>query len=188
MADLREVGKVQEDVGKLLNDIKGIKKFFTDKEADFFTSSGREITEGILQTSFLLFKMDLQKTKVHPLYGEAKVKHYMTPVEIFGRINVEVEDPKYQVKQGLTKKGFGNFTAHIYIDQLRDLDLIEKEQGNVIITKMKGGDYIGYKGQFYKIYDDGYSQISNKHSWGGDRRFYITIKAFEVDEDIMRGR
>jgi hypothetical protein len=50
------------------------------------------------------------------------------------------------------------------------------------------GHFIGYKGQFYKIVDDGYSQISNEFSWAGDRRFYITIKAVEVDEDIFQGR
>ena len=50
------------------------------------------------------------------------------------------------------------------------------------------GDFINYKSQFYQITDDGYSQINNQHSWAGDRRFYITIKAIEVDEDIMKGR
>jgi len=188
MADINEIGKNQEDVSKLLHDVKGLKTFFSDKEADFFTNTGREITEEILQTSFLLFKIDYKKTKVHPLYGEAKIKHYLSPIEIFGRINVEVTDPSYQTKGGLTKKGFGNLTAHIYLEQIRELDLIEREDGNIIITKIKMGDYVNYKGQFFQIIDDGYSQISNKHSWAGDRRFYITIKGVEVDEDIMKGR
>lgn len=188
MTDIRKIGTNQEDVNKLLNDVKGIKLFFSDKEADFFTSTGREITEDILQSSLLLFKIDYKKTKLHPLYGESKIKHYLPPIEIFGRINVEVTEPSYQTKGGLIKKGFGNLTAHIYIEQLRELELIEKEQGNIIITKIKMGDYVNYKGQYYQITDDGYSQISNKHSWGGDRRFYISIKACEIDEDIMKGR
>lgn len=188
MSDIEEIGKQQEDVEKSLNVKKGINLFFTDKEAAFFTSVGREITEEILQSSFLLFKIDLKKTKIHPLYGEAKVKHFLNPIEIFGRINVEVTDPTFQTKGGLVKKGFGNLTAHIYIEQLRDLNLVEKDDGNVIITSIKTGEYINYKGQYYQIYDDGHSQIDNKHSWAGDRRFYITIKAIEVDEDIMKGR
>ncbi len=188
MSDIEEIGKKQEDVNKLLSDVKGSKMFFSDKEADFFTSAGREITEEILQTSFLLFKINYKKTKVHSLYGESKVKSYLPPIEIFGRINVDVAETSYHTKGGLVKKGFGNLTAHIYIDQLKDLDLIDKENGNIIITKIKMGDFINYKGQFYEITDDGHSQISNKHSWAGDRRFYITIKATEVDEDIMKGR
>lgn len=188
MSDIREIGKNQEDVEKLLNDVKGSELFFTDKEATFFTETGREITENVLQTSFLLFKIDLKKTKVHPLYGESKVKNYLSPIEIFGRINVEVDNPSYHAKGGLVKKGFGILTAHIYIEQLRELDLVDKDLGNIIITKIKMGEYINYKGQYYEIIDDGHSQISNKHSWGGDRRYYITIKGKEVDEDIMKGR
>jgi len=188
MADINEIGKKQEDVQKLLNDVKGLKTFFSDKEAAFFTDAGRELTEGVLQTSFLLFKIDLNKTKVHALYAEAKVKHYLPPIEIFARINVEVLDPTYHTKGGLVKKGFGNLTAHIYIEQLRELDLMEKEEGNVIITKIKMGEYINYKGQYYEITDDGHAQINNQHSWAGDRRFYITVKAKEIDEDIMKGR
>ena len=188
MTDIREIGKNTDEVNQLLNDIKGIQKFFSDKEASFFTNSGREITENILQTSFLFYKIDLKKTRVHPLYGESKQKVYFPPIEIFGRINVEVEEPSYQSKGGITKKGFGKFIAHIYIDQLRELDLIDRENGNMIVTKIKMGDFINYKGQYYKITDDGYSQISNKHSWAGDRRFYISIKGIEVDEDIMKGR
>ncbi len=188
MSNIGEIDKNQEDVEKLLNDTKGIKSFFGDKEANFFTSAGREISENILQTSFLLFKIDLKKTKSHPLYGESKTKHYLPPIEIFGRINVEVINPSFHTKGGLVKKGFGELSAHIYIEHLRELNLIEKEKGNIIISKIKSGDYIGYKGQYYEITDDGHAQISNKHSWGGDRRFYITIKGKEVDEDIMKGR
>ena len=188
MSDLREIGKQQEDVNKLLNDVKGLKTFFTNKEATLFTNAGRELVEGILQTSFLLFRIDYSKTKTHALYSESKVKNYFPPIEIFGRLNVEVQDPSFHSKGGLVKKGFGLLTAHIYIEQLRELELVERENGNIIVTKIKMGDYINYKGQYYEIVDDGYSQISNKHSWGGDRRFYITIKGKQIDDDIMKGR
>lgn len=188
MNKLNEIENQHDDVKKLLNDTKGIKTFFSDKEADFFTSAGREITEEILQTSFLLFKIDYTKTKTHVLYGESKKKYFYEPIEIFARINVEVLDPSYQIKNGIIKKGFGNLTAHIFIDQLRQLQLIDKEEGNIIITKIKMGDFINYKGQYYQIIDDGHSQISNKFSWAGDRRFYISIKAIEIDEDVMKGR
>ena len=108
---------------------------------------------------------------------------------MFGRINLETQDPTYQVTGGIEKKGLGNLTAHIYIEQLEELGLITKQEGtNVIVSGIKMGHFIGYKGQFYKIVDDGYSQISNEFSWAGDRRFFFTIKAVEVDEDIFQGR
>ncbi|GIV43991.1 MAG: hypothetical protein KatS3mg035_1114 [Bacteroidia bacterium] len=189
MADLTEIGRNPENFDAHEAKPKGIQIFFGEKERNFFSSVGREITEKVLQESFLLYRIDLQKTQVHKLYGQAKRKVWLPEIQIFGRINVEVEEPTYQVSGGIEKKGMGKFTAHVYLDHLEELGLITKEQGtNVIVSGIKMGHFIGYKGQFYKIVDDGYSQISNEFSWAGDRRFYITIKGVEVDEDIFQGR
>ena len=188
MNNVDEIGKKPEQFQEHENDLKGIKKFFGEKEATFFHSTGREITEEILQESFLLYRIDLQKTKTHKLYGEAKVKNWLPEIEIFGRINVEVSDPTTHVKGSLIKKGLGNFVAHIYLEHLEELKLVTRKSDNEIITGIKTGDFIAFKGQFYEIYDDGYAQITNKHSWAGDRRFYISIKAFEVDDDIFKAR
>ena len=65
------------------NSQKGIKKFFGEKERRFFESSGREITEEILQESFILYRIDYQKTRTHDLYCESKKKVHLTPVEVF---------------------------------------------------------------------------------------------------------
>lgn len=188
MADLNEIGQNPDNMNSADAKPKGIELFFTDKERAFFTNAGREITEGILQESFLLYRIDLEKTQTN-FYGQAKKKVWLPEIEIFARINVEAQAPKYGVKGAIERKGMGNLTAHIYLDHLEELGLITKQEGtNVIVSGIKMGHFIGYKGQFYKIIDDGYSQISNEFSWGGDRRFFITIKGIEVDEDIFQGR
>ena len=183
-----EIGKNPEGMDSAEAKPKGIELFFGSKERAFFTNSGREITEGVLKESFLLYRIDLQKTQTD-FYGQSKKKVWLPEIEIFGRINVETKDPEYYVKGAVEKKGMGNFTAHVYLDQLEELGLIVRQQGtNVIVCGIKMGHFIGYKGQFYKIIDDGYSQISNEYSWGGDRRFFITIKGVESDEDVFQGR
>ena len=162
--------------------------FFGDKEMAFFINAGREITEGILKESFLLYRIDLQKTQTD-FYGQSKKKVWLPEIEIFGRVNVETKEPEYHVKGAVEKKGMGNFTAHIYLEHLEELGLIVIQQGtNIIVSGIKMGHFIGFKGQFYKIVDDGYSQISNEFSWAGNRRFFITIKGVEVDEDVFQGR
>jgi len=188
MSDINEIGKKPQKFNEHENHLKGIDTFFGDKEASFFQTVGREISEKVLQESFLLYKIDLKKTKVHGLYGESKVKRWLPEIEIFARIDVEVTDPTLHVKGGLVKKGMGKFTAHIYIDHLEELGLITRKSDNEIISDIKIGDYVAFKGQYYEIVDDGYSQISNKYSWAGDRRFYITIKGIEVDEDVFKAR
>jgi len=188
MSDLDEIGKKPERFTEHEAKPKGVSLFFGDKERDFFSSAGREITEEIILESFLLYRIDLEKTKTHALYGEAKKKVWLSEIQIFGRINVEVLEPDYHVKGGLVKKGMGALIAHVYLEQLEELGLVEKNEGSEVITSIKMGDFIGFKGQFYKITDDGHSQISNEYSWGGDRRFYITIGGIEVDEDIFKAR
>jgi hypothetical protein len=168
---------------------KGINLFFGDAEAAFFSSAGREITENIVQESMLLYRVDLEKTSVHPLYGEAKRKVWEPEVRIFGRIDVDKAAPTYQVAGGIEKKGMGELTAHIYIEHLEELGLLlRKDNNQAIVLDIRTGSFLAFKGQFYKVVDDGYSQLSNEFAWAGDRRFYVTIKAIEVDEDIFQGR
>ena len=188
MADLNEIGQKPKRFEEHETKPKGIKLFFGEKEAKFFHAAGSEITEDILQESFLLYRIDLKTTKTHRLYAEAKKKEWLPEIQIFARINVEVQEPTQHMPGGPAKKGFGNFTAHIYVEHLEELGLVERKGQNEIITGIKMGDFTAFKGQYYKIYDDGYSQISNQYSWAGDRKFFISIKGVEVDEDIFKAR
>ena len=99
-----------------------------------------------------------------------------------------MEDPTFQVTGGISKKGLGKFAAHIYVEHLEELGLISRKSDNEIISGIRMGDFLEFKGQYYKIIDDGHSQISNKHSWAGDRKFYISIKGVEVDEGVFKAR
>jgi len=188
MADLNEIGQKPDEFNNHEAKPKGIELFFGEAERAFFSQAGREITENVVQESFLLYRIDLQKTKTHKLYGQAKKKVYLPEIQIFGRTNVEALKPEYAVAGGVEKKGMGQFTAHIYLEHLEELGLVDKKNDNEVITGIKMGHFLGYKGQYYKIVDDGHSQISNEYSWAGDRRFFITITAVEVDEDIFKAR
>ena len=50
------------------------------------------------------------------------------------------------------------------------------------------GDFLYHKGNYYEVIDDGSSNIDNKHSWGGDKLFSITIMAIEVNSDVFNAR
>lgn len=190
MADLNEIGKQPDGFNNSEATPDGIGLFFGDKERAFFSQVGREITEEILQESFMLYRIDLKRTETHSLYGQAKSyqKVWKPEVKIFGRIDVESVEPEYMADGGLVKKGFGKFTAHIYMDQLEELGLVKYEQNQLTVFDLNNGDFVGFKDEYYKIINNGYAQISNEFSWGGDRRFYITISGIEVDEDIFKAR
>lgn len=166
-----------QEAKKLDDAQKGIKLFFGEKERRFFENSGREITEEILQESFVLYRIDYQKTQTHDVYGESKNKKHLPPVEVFGRINVEATGPEYLSQGGLIRKGYGNITASIYVSHLDELD-----------AEVRMGDFVYHKGNYYEITDDGSSNVDNQHSWGGDKLFSITIKGVEVNSDVFNAR
>ena len=186
MSNLDDLNKRPDDAERNLSEKKGIDLFFGDKEMDFFDTVGKEITNDIVNTSFILYRIDLVRTKTHALYGEAIVKEYKSPIEIFGRLNVISEGPKYRTNHGVVKQGMGEFTGSLYLSHLEEIGLIE-EDGSDLIVDLNKGDFIAYKGQFYEVYDDGYSQIANEFSIAADRRLWLKIKAKEVDKDIFNG-
>lgn len=183
--DLRGVQRPKESEENL-GTKDGIDLFFGNKEANFFDTVGREITINVLKESFVLYRIDLKRTNTHSLYGESIIKEYKEPIEVFGRINVEVEDPSMRTKKGITKQGMGKLTASLYLSHLEDLGILERN-GNDFSIDMKKGDFISHKGQFYEIWNDGYAQISNQFSYASDRRAFLTITAKEVDRDVFNG-
>ena len=156
---------------------KGIDLFFGEKERLFFDSAGRELVNGILKESFILYRIDYSKTNTHKLYGEAKKKVYKTPVEIFGRINVEVESPEYMTSGGIIKKGFGKITADVYRTHLDELNV-----------NPKMGDYMYREGHYYEIVDDGSSNIANEQSYAGDIVFSIKIVGIRIKDDVFKAK
>jgi len=174
---LRRDDKKTEEAKKLDTSQKGIDLFFGDKERTFFENAGKEITIGILQESFILYRIDNKRTKTHKLYGESKKKEYLDPVEVFGRINVESSGPEFFTKGGVTRKRFAKIEAHIYLSHLEELG-----------ATIKNGDYAYHKGNYYEIIDDGSANIGNEFAFGGDKLFYITVKGVEVNGDVFKAK
>ncbi len=174
--------EAQENLAKK----KGASLFFGEAEALFFDQVGREIVNDILLESFILYRVDLKKTRTHSLYGEAIIKETQPPIEVFARINVEVGDPTYRTQKGITKQGMGDLTASLYLSHLEELGILQRDGADISID-MKKGDFISHKGQFYEIWNDGYADISNQFSFAGDRRAFLTIKAKEIDRDVFNG-
>lgn len=156
---------------------KGIDMFFGEKERTLFESLGKELVHGMLKESFLLFRIDLKRTKVHEVYGESKKKVWLPPVEIFGRINVEATGPEYLSPGGIIRKGFGKLTAEVYNSHIEELEV-----------HIRMGDFMYHKENFYEIIDDGSSNTSNEYAFGSDKIFFRRILGVEVNSDVFKAR
>lgn len=186
MADVNEIGGQPQEQGDNQRP-KGIRIFMSEKNAAYLARMGRQLTETILNESFILYRVDMKRTEPN-FYGESKKKVYKDPVELWGRIGIESEPVGYQTVGGIMKRNVGTMTAHVYLDHIEEKGLLIKKDGQHIQLDLKVGDFIMFKGQYFVITDDGFSQLDNEFSFGGDRRFAITIKAVEVDEDRFKAR
>jgi hypothetical protein len=185
--DINEITGQPQEQNEHEDAPKGVNLFIGEEDIAFYTEVGREVTEHFLQESFLLYRVDLQKISPN-LYGESKKKPFRPPVEVFGRLDIESVPVSYQVPGGIMKRGQGSMTAHVYLEHLTELGLLIRRDGQHVRLDLKVGDYIMFKGQYFEIKDDGFSQLNNEFAYVGDRRFYVTIKAVEVDEDRFRAR
>jgi hypothetical protein len=73
-------------------------KFSLGRDLDFFHSIARELVDTVIENTFVLFKIDLNATKVN-IYGESLNKTWHPGVELFGLVD---KDP-----EGVIYEGFG---------------------------------------------------------------------------------
>jgi len=149
--DLNDIGRKPQEVEDHNSTQKGVRMFFGKEEAELFSSLGREITEGWLQESFLLYRIDLQQTSVHPLYGETKHKVYKESVEVFGRINTQSEDTTMHIDGGPIKRGHATMEAHLYLEHLQELGLVVLENDQDVVMDLKWGTTWNLKVSFSKF-------------------------------------
>ena len=187
MSDINELEGQPEEQREHEAEPQGIRIFMGDQDVAFLSAVGRELSEGWLKESFILYRVDMSKTRVN-FYGESKRKVYKEPVTVFGRIQIESVPVSFHVAGGIIKRGVGSMTANLYLEHLEEVGLLIRKDGQLLQLDLKVGDFIMFKGQYFEIKDDGFSQLNNEFSYGGDRRFAITIKAIEVDEDKFKAR
>ena len=69
----------------------------------------------------------------------------------------------------------GDMAAGIFREHLTELDV-----------EVNVGDFIGYQGKFYEVYDAGYNLDALDRKWAADREFMWYILAKVVTADIFK--
>ena len=76
-------------------------KFLQTRDIEFFKSIAREVVDDVIQNTIVLFKINMNETKVN-IYGEAMNKTWYPGVEVFALVDKEPESVRYE--------GFGSET------------------------------------------------------------------------------
>ena len=102
-------------------------KFVSERDVAFFKGIARELVDDFIQTALVLFKININETKVN-IYGESTNKSWYPGVEVFGLIDKEPESVSYE--------GFGSDTNQSIVFKLDRWMLEERgiypEVGDII--------------------------------------------------------
>ena len=150
----------------------GLPIFFGTAEETLFKLLGRELVETLVNQHFSLFRVDVAATE-SDLYGESKHKIYLPVVEVDARI--QILDNDVVSEGGIRRLSKGDMNAWTYIEHLDELGI-----------EIKTGDFIGFQGKFYEIFDPGYDKDSMDKKFAGDYDFMREIFAKVVHYDIFK--
>ena len=150
----------------------GLPIFFRDAEEKLMIALGRELTEGLINQHCVVYSISVDKTESN-FYGESKNKIYNKMTEIIGRI--QIADVDVVSEGGVRRVAKGDMNLWAYNEHLT-------EEGLVINV----GDYVGYAGKFYEVYDAGINKDALDRKFAGDREYFTEVLAKAVSEDIFK--
>ena len=111
-------------------------KFISERDVAFFKGLAREIVDDVVQNAIVLFKINLNETKVN-LYGESINKTWHPGIQLYALINKELESATYE--------GFGANTMQNVEFRLDRFTCEEKNLYPEI------GDIIFFDSSYYEI-------------------------------------
>ena len=142
-------------------------KFLQARDIDLFKSIAREVVDDVIQNTIVLFKINMNETKVN-IYGEALNKTWYPGVELYALYSKSPEDVVYE--------GFG---PEMQQNITFKLDRMMCEEKNVY---PEVGDVIFFDTSYYEIDNTNEIQFI-----GGspDNNFSIVCETFMVSKSTL---
>jgi len=144
--------------------------FFNNKERDLVKQVNDELIERVVGQQILYYPLDVDKTNYHSLYGEAIVKTFLSPVQVYALVEWGGIQTQYSADIGMDK--ISNITVHFHKRRLtEDQDLFVRE-----------GDFLRYGDIYYEIV----SLSEPKQMFGQiDHRMTISASCVRAKEGLF---
>ena len=142
-------------------------KFISERDVAFFKGLAREVVDDIVQNAIVLFKINLNETKVN-LYGESINKTWHPGVQLYALINKETETSTYE--------GFGSDTMQ-NIEFRLDRFMCEEKNSYPEI-----GDIIYFDSSYYEIDNTNEVQFVGGQTYNN---FSIVCSTFMVNSSAL---
>lgn len=166
--------------------IKRNTKFFSGEDFDLELDFAKEYIEQDANQTIILYRVDLEKTKVNDVYKEASKDsiRFLTPIEL--PVVYEISDAEMKAYGTKTQKGIysqtGKLTFSVLISTL-------EEYG----CDISRGDYVGVQidsthREYFTVTDDGrVGATANKFSMYGTKPYARKIECASVDLGEFNG-
>ena len=142
-------------------------KFVSNRDVTFFKGIARELVDEVIQNTLVLFKINLNETKVN-IYGESMNKTWYPGVEVFGLIDKEPESAVYE--------GFGADTNQNIVFKLDRWMLEEKN----IYPEI--GDIIFWNESYFEIDNTNEIQMVGGQTYNN---FSVVCSTFMVSKSSL---
>lgn len=142
-------------------------KFVLGRDVEFFKSIARELVSDIVQVPIVLFKVNINETKVN-IYGEAMNKTWYPGVELYALVDKEPESARYE--------GFGLDTDQNVTFKLDRWMLEEKNSYPEV------GDIINWNGGYFEIDNTNEIQLVGGQSYNN---FSVVCSTFMVSKSNL---
>lgn len=166
--------------------IKRNTKFFSGEDFDLELEFAKEYLEQDANQTVILYRVDLDKTKVNDIYHEASKDaiRFFPPIEL--PVIYEIGDAELKAYNNKIQKGMYAKTGKLTFSVL----LSTLEENNCDISR---GDYIGVQidpthREYFTVTDDGrVGATSNKFTMYGTKPYARTIQCASVDLGEFNG-
>lgn len=166
--------------------IKRNTKFFSKEDFDLEIELAKEYIEQDANQTIILYRVDLNKTKVNDIYKEASKDaiRFLPPIEL--PVIYEIEDSELKAYGNRIQKGVyaqtGKLKFSILLSTLEEYD-----------CDISRGDYIGVQidsihREYFTVTNDGrVGSMSNKYTMFGTIPFARTIECASIDSNEFNG-
>ena len=146
-------------------------KFMLDRDLQLFRSFARELVDTVIENTCVLFKVNLNETKVN-IYGESTNKTWYPGVELFVLIDKEPENVQYE--------GFGSDNTQNITFKF---DRLLCEERNIY---PEIGDVIYFDNSYYEIDNTNEIQfVGGLPGQNSDRNWSIVCSTFMVSKSNL---
>ena len=167
------------------NPINRNNMFYSEEDFQFEVELGKNYIEQDMNTTVVLYEVDLENTNVSDIYQEANADEirFKTPVEI--HVVYELLPPTLESYDQRKALGFyvkmGKLNFGVYEATLTEME-----------CDIKRGDYIGVQVtpehmEYFTVTNDGRMNYDNEHMMFGYKPFYRSIECAVVDKNEFKG-